>query len=359
MRLLRRPALWAGIVAGVFALTIGGQPFSSLPSDGGDDVFIVAYTASEPLEAALLQAEASAGWIESDVAALDFEAALVSRKAGEGVTLREAIEAVSDPVGGPTEEDTKAVDAALRRPQILTHVVEKGETIARIAARYGIDEDTVLAANDLPNANQITVGQKLNILTVPGAIHTVKQGESLWEIARTYEIDMAEIIAANQIENPNRIRAQQQLIIPGANAAKIGRAIRAEQLVSADGRLLKAFSWPVSGRISSRFGPRWGRMHQGIDIAVNTGTPVKASARGRVSFAGWNGGYGYLVIIDHGNNVETRYAHLSRIAVKVGQYVTRGTVIAYSGNTGNSTGPHLHFEIRYKGQAVNPLNYLQ
>src|SRR5690606_2937439 len=216
-----------------------------------------------------------------------------------------------------------------------------------------------LAANDLPNANMITVGQKLNILTIPGALHTVKQGESLWEIARTYQADMNEIIAVNELENPDRIRPRQELVIPGANAARIGSAIRSERLISDDGRLMRAFSWPVSGRISSRYGPRWGRMHYGIDIAVNTGTPVKAAARGRVSFAGWNGGYGYLVIIDHGNNVETRYAHLSRIAVQVGQYVSRGSVIAYSGNTGNSTGPHLHFEIRYKGQAVNPLNYLQ
>jgi len=211
----------------------------------------------------------------------------------------------------------------------------------------------------LPNANMITVGQKTQHPDDPGALHTVKQGESLWEIARTYQTDMNEIIAVNELENPDRIRPRQELVIPGANAARIGSAIRSERLVSDDGRLMRAFSWPVSGRISSRYGPRWGRMHYGIDIAVNTGTPVKAAARGRVSFAGWNGGYGYLVIIDHGNNVETRYAHLSRIAVQVGQYVSRGSVIAYSGNTGNSTGPHLHFEIRYKGQAVNPLNYLQ
>lgn len=355
MRWLRRPALWAGIIAGVFALTIGGQPFSSEPSDGGDDLVVVASIAAEPLEAALLQAEiglepGGAGESPAVVARGDGDTGLAGDGEDSGAT---------DAVGGPTGGEEAALEAAVQRPQIITHVVQSGETISRIAAMYGIDEATILASNDLPNANRIVVGQKLAILTIPGAIHKVRQGESLWEIARTYQTDMNEIIAVNQLENPNRIRPQQELVIPGETAAKIGSAIRSEQLVSADGRLLKAFSWPVTGRISSRYGPRWGRMHYGIDIAVNTGTPVRASARGRVSFAGWNGGYGYLVIIDHGNNVETRYAHLSRILVKVGQYVSRGDVIAHSGNTGNSTGPHLHFEIRYKGQAVNPLNYLQ
>ncbi len=101
-------------------------------------------------------------------------------------------------------------------------------------------------------------------------------------------------------------------------------------------------------------------MHNGLDIAVSTGTPIKAAADGRVNFAGWNGGYGILVIIDHGNNVETRYAHNSRLNVKVGQKVNRGDVIAYSGNTGVSTGPHSHFEIRHRGGTpVNPQSYLK
>lgn len=367
MRLLKRPALWAGIVAAIFALTLGGQPFTTLPSDGGPDSPLEAVITVEPARSAIDFALASRTFTV-DGAPETSDAASPSRlslppAAEETVqappVAGDAVRSM-DPIGGPTEEEAEAHPAAAsNKPRILTHVVQRGETISKIAAKYGIDEYTILAANDLPNANMITVGQKLNILTIPGALHTVKQGESLWEIARTYQTDMNEIIAVNELENPDRIRPRQELVIPGANAARIGSAIRSERLVSDDGRLMRAFSWPVSGRISSRYGPRWGRMHYGIDIAVNTGTPVKAAARGRVSFAGWNGGYGYLVIIDHGNNIETRYAHLSRIAVQVGQYVSRGSVIAYSGNTGNSTGPHLHFEIRYKGQAVNPLNYLQ
>lgn len=279
--------------------------------------------------------------------------------ASSGDELGEDAEAFDDAIGGPTEEEAAFVVARVSGPQILTHVVQKGETLTRIAAQYGIDSNTILAANDLIDANVLTVGQKLSILTEPGAIHSVKRGESLWEIARMYQTDIDTIARVNQLSDPGRIRPQQQLVIPGVQAANIGSAIRSEQLLSADGKLLRAFSWPVTGRISSHYGPRWGRMHHGLDIAVNTGTPVKAAAKGRVSFAGNNGGYGLLVIIDHGNGVETRYAHNSRINVKVGQYVSRGDVVALSGNTGSSTGPHVHFEIRLKGNSVNPLNYLR
>jgi murein DD-endopeptidase MepM/ murein hydrolase activator NlpD len=118
------------------------------------------------------------------------------------------------------------------------------------------------------------------------------------------------------------------------------------------------FIWPVSGPVTSGFGPRWGRMHEGIDIAVPTGTPVVASAAGTVIVAGWMGGYGNLVVIDHGGGVATAYAHNSGVAVGSGQAVAQGQAIAYAGSTGNSTGPHVHFELRVNGAAVDPLGYL-
>ena len=118
------------------------------------------------------------------------------------------------------------------------------------------------------------------------------------------------------------------------------------------------FIWPVSGPVTSGFGPRWGRMHEGIDIAVPTGTPVYASAAGTVIHAGWFGGYGNLVVVDHGNGIATAYAHNSGYAAGVGQQVAQGQVIAYAGNTGNSFGPHVHFEVRVGGGAVDPLGYL-
>ena len=115
---------------------------------------------------------------------------------------------------------------------------------------------------------------------------------------------------------------------------------------------------PVSGVLTSRYGYRWGRTHTGIDIGVPTGTPVKASASGTVTFAGWKGSLGNLVVISHGNGVQTYYGHNSKILVKAGQSVSQGEVIAKAGSTGRSTGSHVHFEIRVNGSAYNPLGYV-
>ena len=118
------------------------------------------------------------------------------------------------------------------------------------------------------------------------------------------------------------------------------------------------FQWPVQGTLTSRFGTRWGRMHEGIDIGVPTGTPVVAAKSGVVSIARYYGGYGYLIDIDHGGGVHTRYGHNSRLIAKEGQAVSRGQEISKAGSSGRSTGPHVHFEIRFNGAAYDPLNYL-
>jgi len=124
--------------------------------------------------------------------------------------------------------------------------------------------------------------------------------------------------------------------------------------------LSEDFVWPASGIVTSGFGWRWGRLHQGIDIAAPVGTPIWAAASGVVQFAGWNdGGYGYMIDILHANGTVTRYAHMSALYVKVGQRVQQGQVIGAIGSTGYSTGPHLHFEVRPNGGiAVNPMTYL-
>jgi murein DD-endopeptidase MepM/ murein hydrolase activator NlpD len=116
--------------------------------------------------------------------------------------------------------------------------------------------------------------------------------------------------------------------------------------------------WPVNGPVTSPFGWRWGRMHEGIDIGVPYGTPIMAAASGTVIYAGWMDGYGNLVVIDHGNGLATAYAHQSQIAVSLGQSVAQGQVIGYVGCTGHCFGPHLHFEVRINGSAVDPLGYL-
>jgi murein DD-endopeptidase MepM/ murein hydrolase activator NlpD/cell division protein FtsL len=116
--------------------------------------------------------------------------------------------------------------------------------------------------------------------------------------------------------------------------------------------------WPVSGPITSPFGWRWGRMHQGIDIGASTGTPIHAAAAGTVIYCGWEEGYGNFVVIDHGGNLATAYGHQSAIAVTCGETVAQGQVIGYVGCTGHCTGPHLHFEVRIDGNPVDPMGYL-
>ena len=120
------------------------------------------------------------------------------------------------------------------------------------------------------------------------------------------------------------------------------------------------YIWPLSGgyTITSTFGSRWGRMHEGLDLGCSVGSNVLAADGGVVTYSGYSGSYGYLIIIDHQNGMESRYAHNSKLLVSKGEKVFQGQHIAESGNTGRSTGPHLHFEIRVGGTAKNPYNYL-
>jgi murein DD-endopeptidase MepM/ murein hydrolase activator NlpD len=150
------------------------------------------------------------------------------------------------------------------------------------------------------------------------------------------------------------LEAQSAALAARIRAAQQQSSSSATPVVSGSGQL----SWPVSGPVTSGFGSRWGRMHEGIDIAVGEGTPVHAAASGTVIYAGWMEGYGNLVVIDHGNGLSTAYGHNSSLASSMGQSVAAGEVIAYSGSTGHSTGPHVHFEVRLNGSPVDPLGYL-
>jgi murein DD-endopeptidase MepM/ murein hydrolase activator NlpD len=146
-----------------------------------------------------------------------------------------------------------------------------------------------------------------------------------------------------------------------AQSAELAAAIRNAQAGSSTGTgapSAAGFIWPVNGTVVSGYGMRWGRLHEGIDITAASGTPIWAAAAGTVIYAGWLGGYGNLVVVDHGNGLATAYAHASAILVSVGQSVSQGETVALVGSTGHSSGPHLHFEVRVNGVAVDPLLYL-
>lgn len=154
----------------------------------------------------------------------------------------------------------------------------------------------------------------------------------------------------NEVE---ALAAQSAALAARIQAAQAGAGSTGSGAPSASGLI-----WPVSGPVVSGYGMRWGRMHEGIDISASSGTPIVAAAAGTVIHAGWLGGYGNLVVVDHGSGLATAYAHASSILVSLGQQVSQGQTIALVGSTGNSSGPHLHFEVRVNGTAVDPLGYL-
>lgn len=178
--------------------------------------------------------------------------------------------------------------------------------------------------------------------------------QSRLDQARTQKKARLDDLSAEERSQAEEIDALQ------ASSGELAAKIRAAQGIAPGigGPSAGSFIWPVSASITSPFGWRWGRMHEGIDLGAGEGTPIAAAAAGTVIHAGWLGGYGNLVVIDHGGGISTAYGHQSSIAVSTGQAVAQGEVIGYVGNTGHSFGAHLHFEVRVNGAAVDPLGYL-
>ena len=157
-------------------------------------------------------------------------------------------------------------------------------------------------------------------------------------------LERTALAAVNEIENPGAV---------GLSLADL-----INQLSGTGGDGVSRLVIPVAGTLTSRFGPRWGRLHGGIDIAASTGTPIRAAAAGTTIYSAWMSGYGNVVIVDHGGGMSTLYAHQSRRRTAVGDRLNRGEVLGEVGSTGNSTGAHLHFEVREQGVAADPLPYL-
>lgn len=236
----------------------------------------------------------------------------------------------------------------------ILHEVEQGETLGRIAHLYGTTVGNLASLNGLSDPHSIRAGQVL-VVAIEPAFHTVDPGENLWSIAQNYGVTVHALLLFNYLPNPDYVVPGQTLIIPPAGG---GEAVPVMALQTWHHRL--PLSWPIAERgvITSLFGMRNGSMHKGLDIAAPAGTPVLAAAKGRVTYADWAGTYGMLVMVDHGDGVVTKYAHNSAIAVEVGQMVRSGQHIADVGNTGRSSGPHLHFEVEIQGEVVDPLTLL-
>lgn len=267
----------------------------------------------------------------------------------------------------------------------LTYTIRQGDTLSEIAQRFDIPMEEIAATNQIADVHRIRAGDTIKIRKkeIP---YVVKRGDTLPEIAKKHGLDPDEIVAHNPMlsRHNHTIFPGQTLLLPTqpappvkATAQARGERRQAVKTVSLTSRTREdpsrsdsspavqtspkggRFQWPVQGRLTSSFGLRHGRMHNGVDIqSPQSGAPVKAARSGLVHKAGRMRGYGNIVILSHGDGWETYYAHLSRIAVRPGQKVAAGQVVGYQGKTGNATGEHLHFEVRLNGRPLNPLDYL-
>lgn len=259
------------------------------------------------------------------------------------------------------------------------HKIVAGDTLHSIAKKYDVTEDQLLADNKNINSKKLDVGssivvkQQAPVLTyevvekvtydkvVKHEVEEQKSGdiyEGVKETKQAGSDGLSEITARVTMQNGKKVKEENLVTTvktePVKEVVLVGTKERPPTVGSGK------YAWPLKGGYhqSSGFGSRWGRAHQGIDLACSVGSSVYAADGGTVTRAGYSGAYGNLVVIDHQNGQETRYAHNSKLLVKVGDKVYQGQEIAKSGSTGRSTGPHLHFEIRFNGEPRNPLNYL-
>lgn len=248
------------------------------------------------------------------------------------------------------EEGPSGTIADIDRPKntdISRYVVRPGDTLSGIAKMFGVTVNTILWANDISARGTIRVGQELIILPVTGLKYTTKKGDTLASLAKRFGADAVEIANYNSIDGDLAVGVE--IIIPDGEMAPITRVVQSVPTSAA--KYAGYYLRPLAG------GLRTQGIHgyNGVDIAAPIGTPIMASAAGEVIIAratGWNGGYGQYLVIRHPNGTQTLYSHASAVLVGVGQSVAQGQVIGLVGNSGKSTGPHLHFEIR--GGPRNP-----
>ncbi|MCR2044806.1 peptidoglycan DD-metalloendopeptidase family protein [Anaerosalibacter massiliensis] len=261
--------------------------------------------------------------------------------------------------------------------EVKVHVVEPGENYWTIANKYNISLDDLIKANDRKDFEIIHPGDEVNIKISKPLLTLETIEEIIYEKEIEYNLDIE--YDKNMYKNKTMVKekginGKSKIVerVVKHNGIEVDRKIIKEDIISkpVDEIIVKGtkkrpltvasgnFATPTRGSISSRYGQRWGRMHKGIDIAANVGTPIKAADGGTITYSGYRGNYGKLVEIDHGNGYITRYGHCSELNVNNGDKVSKGQTIALVGNTGRTTGPHLHFEVIKNGVHQNPSDYL-
>ena len=306
------------------------------------------------------------------------------------------------------EKEKPAPPPPPKRAEQITYKVKKKDTIPAIAKRYGIKQDTILMNNKDALNNKMKVGDTITFPSIDGLYYKLQKNDTLAKIAKKYGISVVDIVDYNNI-NPKRLKAGSTIFLKGVTLQKYkdveGRLIAAQQAKedkkknknkekeqekekpekppkgtkgsppppppedNDDGGRSAAYSgagfaYPVRyAGVSSPFGNRYHPvlkryiLHTGVDLVAKY-VPLRAAKAGVVTFAGNMSGYGKIIIIRHDNGYETRYAHLSVISTNVGEHVNQGDLIGKTGNSGRTTGAHLHFEIRQNGVPKNPMKYL-
>ncbi len=255
--------------------------------------------------------------------------------------------------------------------ELQTYLVQRGDTPTSIADRFGIQVETILGGNPRlsEESSLLQAGVEIIIMPIDGVLHDVQPGDTLEGLAQLYGVPVDDIInyEPNNLEFPYRLYPETQVVVPGAVrevfvwtppdlSSVIGRTSREGSGVTPVVVGTGTFRYPVNSRNFTQY---FWFGHRGIDIALPIGNPVYASDTGTVTFAGWNiYGFGNLIVVNHGNGYETFYAHLDSINVVPGQIVYQGNVIGATGNTGNSSGPHIHFEIRRNATQQDPCWYI-
>lgn len=259
------------------------------------------------------------------------------------------------------------------RTRVESYVVQDGDTIGSIAKDFNINVGTILWSNNLTERQYIRPGDTLKIPPVSGVLVAIKKGDTIAKLAQRYEANADEIKTFNRITDETSLALGTELMLPGGHppaptlaissrpregqsTGKISNAKKPADANTASMPTTKLL-WPTPGRVITQY---YGWKHTGLDIDGDFTSALYAAYDGVIEKAGWNnGGYGLQVVIKHPNGMVTRYAHASKLFVKVGDTVKRGEVIAMMGSTGRSTGSHLHFEVYIGGKRTNPLVYIK
>ncbi len=230
--------------------------------------------------------------------------------------------------------------------QISVYVVREGDTLSQIAKMFNVSINTIIWANDIKNGS-IAPGESLVILPVTGVEHIVKKDETIQGITKLHGGDLEEVLAFNNLHADDKLTVGDKIIIPDGDATASASSGKPATSSTPKPSTAGYFAKPIVGPYRKTQGIHG---NNAVDLAVPLGTKIVASAAGRVivskSNGGYNGGYGNYIVIAHPNGTQTLYAHLTSTVVGQGVSVSQGQLIGYSGSTGRSTGPHLHFEVR-------------